>query len=136
VDLDLDREPPARGGLTVTRANRRIVWRFDSKRSRKPTESPFQGSPSIAAIFGWVTIVRESRFSVAMSKYSSMTAMARLPDRLEIGGGDQQRVAPPPTRGAHQGAAGGSQGGERRDSGRDQPDAHGRSLGNKTLPTA
>ena len=70
----LTANPPPGAGLTVTWANRRIVCRFDSRRSRKPTESPFQGSPSIAAIFGWVTIVPESRFSVAMSKYSSRTA--------------------------------------------------------------
>ena len=33
-----------------------------------------QGSSRVAPTLGWVTIVRESRFSEAMSKYSSSTA--------------------------------------------------------------
>src|SRR5258708_40230708 len=46
----------------------------DGKGGVSPSESPLQGSSRVAPIRGWVRIVPESRFSGAMSKYSSPTA--------------------------------------------------------------
>ena len=39
-------------------AIRRIDCKVLSNRSRKPTESPSQGSSSVAPLLGWVTILR------------------------------------------------------------------------------
>ena len=55
-------------------AKRRMVWKLDSSRSVKVTESPFQGSISVAPGLGWVMIVRDNRSSEAISKYLSTTA--------------------------------------------------------------
>src|SRR5208282_972020 len=55
-------------------ANRRIVCRLASTRSSIVTESRAHGSSTVAPISGCVSIVRDSRFSDAMSKYLSTTA--------------------------------------------------------------
>ena len=64
----------------------------DSKRSVSPTESPLQGSSSVAPILGWVTIVPREPVLAGDVEVLVDHRDALLPDRLEVGRGDDQRV--------------------------------------------